>query len=58
MWDPVLKFVQLDHDETTEERGEPDVVDCGVDVGPCALLGGGVGGLEDKGALGYEEDAG
>jgi hypothetical protein len=29
-----------------------------VDVGALALLGGGVGGLEDEGGLGCEEDAG
>ena len=56
--DPVLDFVDLDDDEAAEEGGEADIVGRGVDVGSCFLLGGCVGGLEDEGALGYEEDAG
>jgi hypothetical protein len=56
--DSVLVLVHLDDHEATEESEEPDVICGGMDICSCFLLGGGMGWLEDEGALGYEDEAG
>lgn len=45
-------FVVLDDDEGGEKGEDGGGVEDGVDVGSCAFLGGGVGGLEEEDGLG------
>jgi hypothetical protein len=51
------RFVDFDDDQAREQGGEAGEVEERVEEGACALLGGGVSGLEDEGGLGCEEEA-
>lgn len=50
-------LVDLDDYEAREEGGDAEEVEERVEEGAGTLLGGGVGGLEDEGCLGYKEEA-
>lgn len=52
---PTLDLVVFDDNEARDKGGDAEVIGCGVDVCACLLLLGRVGGLEDEGALCYED---